>query len=78
MSRTPVTARQRNQNIKQACRRMRSSWSTAERSRRQTVASRRQKALWQLLARTDPSESGEPEILAIGALTIADLVRFAG
>ena len=73
MSRTSSQDRQVPQNVKQACRRMQTSWSNSERSRRQTVASRRQQALWQLLACTDPGSTGEPEILAIGAPTIADL-----
>ncbi|HVU89128.1 MAG TPA: hypothetical protein VHD36_17520 [Pirellulales bacterium] len=78
MSRTSPQGRHASQNVKQACRRMQTGWSTSERNRRQTVACRRQQALWQLLTRTDPAATGEPEILAIGAPTIADLVRFAG
>lgn len=78
MSQSSAKARLASRGIKQACRRMQTSWSSSERSHRQAVASRRQEALWQLLTRANPATTGEPEILAIGAPSIADLARFAG
>jgi hypothetical protein len=78
MSQSSAKTRLASRGIKQACRQMQTSWSTSERNRRQTVASRRQQALWQLLTRANPCDTGEPEILAVGAPTIADLARFAG
>jgi hypothetical protein len=78
MSQTSAKTRLASRGIKQACRRMQTGWSSSERNRRQTVANRRQQSLWQMLTCADPSATGEQEILAVGAPTIADLARFAG
>jgi hypothetical protein len=78
MSRTPSNRLSKGNPIKESCRRMQASWSNETRRYRQLVASRRQQTLWEMLTTANPNPTPEGEILAIGAPSIADLVRFAG